>query len=446
MAKSGEQQKPEEEFFPTTAAQIQRWLPWVRLLRGFRIAIDFRRMVIALLAVFAWGAVDSALRFADTTRQSISPGVHSPSLYWAYVPPLSSLNRDEADMRALENLTAVQPPNPLSAPYMLWPMTRIVMEPRVSEPLYEEPVPWQQRCVFILAGFVISALFGGAICRMAAVDFSGHGEISIREALGFSLSRIPAYVGAPLIAGCGLGGLWLANSVLGFVASAPVLGEWLVALFWFVALFIGLGITLIFIGIVLGWPLMIAGISADGGDAFDGLGRSYSYLMNRPLYAFFLVAFLVVYGSILLFVVEGISDLTMDFTQRSVSTGHIDLNSDLPAQSSFLDRLTGGMSKGMDQGRVTNLIYTFWSQVFHKIPAAFVFSYFWTMVTISYFLLRKREDGTPMDEVWMPKPAGPRTLPVVGIPAAELREKNEAENSKSVQNPASEESTPPQGE
>ena len=45
--------------------------------------------------------------------------------------------------------------------------------------------------------------------------------------------------------------------------------------------------ALLLLGVLFGWPLMWATISAEGTDSFDALSRSYAYTFQRPLHYLF---------------------------------------------------------------------------------------------------------------------------------------------------------------
>ena len=45
--------------------------------------------------------------------------------------------------------------------------------------------------------------------------------------------------------------------------------------------------ALLLLGLLFGWPLMWATISAEGTDSFDALSRSYAYVFQRPLHYLF---------------------------------------------------------------------------------------------------------------------------------------------------------------
>src|SRR5690606_6093166 len=98
----------EEQLIPTYAARVQRWLPWMRMLRGFRMAIDPRRLVLALLAVWIWSAGEAFLR-----RQPFSPVASLSSVplrTWpgepgaAYSPPIIDYGFPEERKDQVDNL------------------------------------------------------------------------------------------------------------------------------------------------------------------------------------------------------------------------------------------------------------------------------------------------------------------------------------------------------
>lgn len=81
-------------------------------------------------------------------------------------------------------------------------------------------------------------------------------------------------------------------------------------------------------------------------------------------------------------------------------------------------------TKPSDDFWISKSLLSFWGDVLRAVPVAFTFSFFWTAVTIAYFMLRLRDDGTPLYLVGgMPEDDYGDTLPVVGIPATERRDK-----------------------
>ena len=63
---------------------------------------------------------------------------------------------------------------------------------------------------------------------------------------------------------------------------------------------------------------------------------------------------------------------------------------------------------------------TLWLHVLNVTRIGVSVSLFWSATTVIYFLLRQSEDGTPLDQVYMPgPPPKPDSLPVVGVAASQ---------------------------
>ncbi|HWL09129.1 MAG TPA: hypothetical protein VNQ76_12050 [Planctomicrobium sp.] len=412
----------EEQFFTTPAVRWQYWIPAIRMTRAFRMAIDYRRMLLALIAVFLWGA-GTVLMFPPDTMDS------SRELIRNRIDPDPSRMPWEEGMIISSHAFNAQglvnaPGNSFLYAFsngaaILWPV-RKMMQP-ASELLFPsgDLMTWFRACGATLWGLLICSLFGGAIARMAAVDFAGRGELSVRQGFRYSVRHCFSYLGAPLIPLAGLAFCWIPNLLAGWVARVPYVGDTLVGVLWILPVIFGALMALIVIGIAVGWPLMVGAISADASDAFDGLSRAYSYLFNQLWYLVVLVLIMLLTGSAALYLVNGLLSLTVDLTKASVATGDGGTLSGY-----FVLRGGQGMfSPNADASEMSQMAIWVWGIVIRSIPIAFIFSYFWTTTTLIYFLLRLRDDATPLTEV-----AGFSTsqetagIPVVGIPAAQLRE------------------------
>jgi hypothetical protein len=406
------------------------------------MAIDYRRMVLALAAVLLWSAGEAVISRTLYSLESISEehaGPPGPGTIWPWepqaLPPcpatlqridlLDSLNRPFYTLRlAFENGAAVT-----------WPMQRLGQAGYWLVFPVRGFGPWLAAWLYVLWGLTVMALLGGAIARMAAVDFAGAGELSIQQALRFSARHALSSLGAPLIPVVGLAVCWAPNLIAGLWARIPYVGEGLVALFWFLPLLAGFMLSLIVIGVAAGWPLMLAAISTEASDAFDGLSRSYSYVFNRPWYLLFLVVATVLYGSAALYFVTGMMTLAVDLTCVTVGAGvgsvdQFPLLSATPAIPAWSTWVHPSQDYPALRGTIG-----LWMRLVGSIPSAFVLSFFWTMTTIIYFLLRKREDATPLSEVNLDDlpSTGPDDLPIIGIPAAERREQSAADSPETTE-------------
>ena len=81
----------------------------------------------------------------------------------------------------------------------------------------------------------------------------------------------------------------------------------------------------------------------------------------------------------------------------------------------------GTLSDGGDQPRrLGALLGLLWLNLLNLLSLAFAYSFFWTVFTINYFLMRERDDGTPLTDVYLPEEHDQDEMaPVVGVAASE---------------------------
>ena len=442
----------EEQFFPTSEALWRRWLPWLTMVRGFRMAIEFRSMFVALIAVCVWYLGDVALtslipRSSQSRREVIrldTPAgeltarmMLSPPLTSYVGPPWESgsLPHAPATRTRIDFLSILSSPlKTLTAAFsngnaILWPMQRLTAQ--VLE-VWEQDQTLGERFGALLSlvwSILVLGWFGGMISRMAAVEFAKREEVSVRQAMSFATRRLPSILGAPLITLVGMAFFAIPIGLAGLVMELPGVGDLPVAVLWFLVIAAGFFLSLILIAVLASWPLMTAAVSADGGDAFDGLSRSFSYLFNRPWYGLFLAILALLYGSVSIYFVTGMMTLAVDVTASTLELGLRDVRleqvfASVPAHPAILPW------QGVEDGSVDPILgparttIGLWMRLVLAVPAAFLFSYFWCAVTIIYFLLRRREDATPLDEIGdtPSRPSKSGSLPLVGTAAVRQRE------------------------
>ncbi len=422
MATLDEISVEDQKFLPTNVAQLQRWLPWLRMFRGFRIAIDYQKMFVALLAVFVWmwGSHTLMIAFQETDDLARNDLLQRElSLDRSLLNSLAWQSRFSRQ----EHFRGFDSSDPFSSfqvesQSITWPFHR-VMKSSLGLMNTRGAFWWYSWCQLFL-GLAVAALFGGAITRMAARELGGKGRSVSRDSK-HALNQFSAAFFAPLIALSGFALLWIMSWGAGLLSRFPVLGELLIGLLWIFFGLVGGVMALILVGFILGWPLMINASAIEKSDAFDGLSRSFCYLFNRPWYAVFLVVIAVAYGSVLLMFVDWMTRLSVAMSLSSVGTG-------LGREVTFFELPSILQIRGLSDQVLKNdfaaMLLRFWLGMISLVPMAFAFSFFWTSTTIGYLLLRRREDGTPLNEMDLSdSPEGQKPkLPVVGIPAAEKRE------------------------
>ena len=383
-----------------------RWhsaLPWLHLLRIWSLAFRVRILAVSMLAVLVfsagWRGI-SLLPFVepDLSRDMLElmdPGGHSDLQRIAPIPGLKS----DVEHRWLRpGMREEMPPWDGDLPRynfphrrLLWPSETVVRAARI---LFQRGNDWENVATGwtgLLWALLLWAIFGGAITRMASVRFARDESVGARASLKFSVSKWQSFCYAPLLP-------LLAVGVVTAVAyGTNLFDQWitgssgsLLAMLGFVPILCGFCITWLLVLTVLTWPLMVVAISCEGSDGFDGLSRAFGYLLNRPAYATWL-------GGLAWLLCMGISWIAWWFIDAAIWLTDWSLGDVVSKTSAEIWVLT------LDAFRLAILV-----------------SLFWSATTVIYFLLRQSDDGTPLDEVYIPgPPPKAEPLPLVGVAASQ---------------------------
>jgi hypothetical protein len=401
---------------------------WTQLFRAFRIAVDLRKLILAGMALTVLSAGNLAFTYLPFAPPREAHG-------WPWGPWETNLTFGGLDHFSLRE--SERPDWPLTTTHrslfdplnVLWEMVRnwdLTVRPlrTVVEPasvLLRADKTWQEAAYAwtrLLWALVVWSLFAGAITRMAAVQFGRDEHVGLGAALRFSGGKFFSYFSAPLLPIAGLGFLWLLCMLGGLIGRIPHVGEIIVGALWILPLIFALGMVLILIDLVAGWPLMLATISAEGSDAFDGFSRSYSYLRDRPWYFVWLVLVAMAYGSVVIFFVSLVTLLMVYLAGWGVAAG-MGLEKTSALFQSAPPVVGGPDLLSAEAGGVlaaAQALTEIWLNVVSVLLIGFVYSYFWTVTTIIYFLLRQSDDATPLDEVYLTDEAEhDDLLPLVGV-------------------------------
>ena len=260
--------------------------------------------------------------------------------------------------------------------------------------------------IFGIIKLAALALAGGAICRIAAIQFARDEKPGLTQSVKFSIKNFSNFIIAPLapiliITVIGILGI----SLFGLIGNIPYVGEIIMSLSMPIALLSALLITLLLIGSVVGFSLMFPTIAYESSDSFDAISRSFGYVYAKPWKLVFYTTVSAFYGIICYIFVRLFAFIVLSITHCFLgmviwtkgSSGNDKLSAIWPEPS-----LSNFLPKAADLSG-TEAFAHFWISlmvlIVLGIVIAFVISFYFSACTIIYALLRKSVDGTDISEV-----------------------------------------------
>jgi len=277
---------------------------------------------------------------------------------------------------------------------------------------YSKAIGWAVRyhfvycIIFVVIKLAVISVAGGAICRIAALQFAQGEKPGLTEALRFSTKRFTSFFTAPL-APVGIiifTGLFI--SLLGLIGNIPRAGELIMGIFMLLALIAGALIAIVLIGAVVGFNLMFPSVAYDGSDCFDAISRSFSYVYAKPWRMLFYSAIAAVYGAICYTFVRFFAFLLFSVTYWFLKLGVLGDNSKLTAiwPGSSFTRLVGPLdlsAPNWTQSVAILLIYLCLLVVIGLV-VSFIISFYFSANTIIYSLMRNKVDNTALEDIYTP--------------------------------------------
>jgi hypothetical protein len=402
---------------PNRPIEWRLQLPWLHLFRAFRIAIDPRKLLLGGLALICL-TVGNAL----IGRMPFAPSTALTEITWPSDQPIDGLFSYPTQLEPDVRLSEIEQSYPDILKVIVQPVANFI-EPLLL--LLRPQLEWSIAAYAItklLWNLLVWSLFGGAITRIAAARFARDETVGLIAALRFAAGRLLSYFTAPILPLAGIAVFWLLCLGGGLFGRIPVVGEIVLGAFWVLALICGLLMALIMVGLAAGWPLMFATISTEGSDAFDGLSRSYSYVYDRPWQYLWYLVVAMAYGSVLVLVVSTFFGLSTYLAGWAVAggLGHKGMTGLLLAAPENVAGAEAWYSAPKAAPTVGSVLASMWLHATGLLRTGFVYSYFWTAMTIIYFLLRKSVDATDFVEIYQPEQAEEDDLlPLVGVAESE---------------------------
>lgn len=254
------------------------------------------------------------------------------------------------------------------------------------------------------------AIFGGAIARIAAVHVTRDEKISIRNALRFSVGKVLSFGFAPLILAIFLLGAGAAIAAASLVLYIPQIGPLVIGLAFIFILIVGFVMTLTLFGAVGGFSLMYPTVAVEGSDAFDAISTSFSYVFAKPLRLLGYTVCAIIYGALsyllvkwFVFILFALIHGFMAWFLNDAKTASFNLMFPPPEFDSLSHELEFEDIKqklGIG-GTVGASIIAFWYSFMVALLGAFVLSFYFSVSTILYTLLRHDVERTELDDVYL---------------------------------------------
>jgi hypothetical protein len=272
---------------------------------------------------------------------------------------------------------------------------------------------WNHTVFFILFGiwFLLNwAVFGGAISRIAAVQFARDEKISVRHAMNFAVGKVLSFGSAPVIPVLIVTVIGLIVAVASLVGNVPFLGPIVVGALFFLSLLAGFVMTLVLLGTAGGFNLMYPTIAVEGSDSFDAISRSFSYVYARPWRMLFYTAAALVYGAATYIFVHYFLWVMLVLAHHFVSMGiftKADNTRDLLAVMWPSPTDTGRLAYTVDfhtlsfAQKIGAFFIEIWVMLIVSFLGSFAISFYFSANTIIYFLMRRQVDSTEMDDVYL---------------------------------------------
>jgi hypothetical protein len=434
----------------TQEVPAARWwesLGFVQIFRSFGLALDWLKMGLALIGIiltFGLGrALDWVWRSSDKgvpanavwtdlhTSASAGTGQHGIFEVWrsfegACLDGVLTSARHGVIIGSLEASTAGRSagmPEELASALALGPQVGVL--PNIIE--MGRGVGWLVRhhifyaLLFFALSLLIWSFVGGAICRVAAVQFARNEKLTSAQALSFAFNKwFNGFLLAPVLP---LGGIALIAVFMwlgGVFLSIHYLGDLIGGLLFVLAIIGGFLIALGLIGLVAGGSLFWPTIAAEGSDSFDAASRSYSYVYSRPVRLLFYGLVAIIFGAFVFLFIRFVAWLALVATHTVVGAGMWRTKLDTLWSLGSMSQLYAGSGPNLSgPDRISWFFIGIWVLLVAALVWSYLVSYYFSASTIVYFLLRREVDATDLDDVYIDKyEEEPATAPPPTTPAA----------------------------
>ncbi|MEZ6242355.1 MAG: hypothetical protein R3B57_04865 [Phycisphaerales bacterium] len=286
---------------------------------------------------------------------------------------------------------------------------------------------------FFLLGIpiiVVWVLFGGAISRSAAVEFSSGRVIGWERAAGLAVRKWLSLLGAVLAPLAIVVAIAVALAIGGLLFAVPFVHLAPAALY-FIALILGAIAVVVLVLWSVARPMLVPGVACEGTDALDAIQRAFAYVFARPgrlvLYMLILALqgliviglFSVIVSSITAFTAASTGAFIGDKPREIIvggSAGGEPMTFDELIEQTREQAERAGDDAGTDDAvadenapakplvtrKWARWLVSLWTGALELLVGGLMISFYFTAGTVLYLVMRQLCDGQDVAELWTP--------------------------------------------
>jgi hypothetical protein len=263
--------------------------------------------------------------------------------------------------------------------------------------------------IFAAINLCVVSIGGGAICRIAALQFARGEKPGVTESLRFSIKRFTSFLGTPIVPMVIVAIAGACVVIIGLISNIPLgLGELAVGVLMLPALAAGAIIAAVVLGAIGGFNLTFPAVAYDGSDSLDAVSRSFNYVYAKPWRLGFYTAIAVIYGAICYIFIRFFAFLLLWSTYRGLCLGAMTQSAcGLPdkiaaiwPEPSFSRLVAYSSAAGnWSESAAAFLVYLS-ALVIVGLVASFIISFYFSSNTVIYAMMRNQVDDTPLEQIY----------------------------------------------
>ena len=382
---------------PVSVSKIswQDLCPWTNIFRSLTIAISPSVLVWAVLGVVltpvGW-LLSEFLFFDQSMKEDALLGLFADMNR----SPYESVFREGGESESLSVLGTS-----LAGPLLVF--NQLVHPFRA---LFTNQLSGWEFCYFAFGSLwtlFVWAFAGCAITRVALVRLTRNEIISIDDGFDFACQKYFDCLIAVAMPLLGVAAVTLPLGLVGLLMMFDF-GAFLVSLLWLLVVAGAIVMVILLVGLLLGWPLIVASISAEGQNHFDATTRAFAYTLQKPLNYVFYALIAIVFGGFCWMVVMKSTNAVVDLGFWATSWGANAIEDERMMQ-------IRGDEDAQGMLYASQKVIGFWNGMARTLAAGFLYGLFWCMASAVYLLLRYDVDETEMDELYLPNEQRSYELP-----------------------------------